>query len=231
MLIGGLVKSSLIDYPKKIAAVVFLQGCNFSCPYCHNPEIVNPVVFKPFSEEEFFSFLKNRINKLDGVVISGGEPTIHKDLYEFIKKIKDMGFLIKLDTNGTNPEILKKLIKDKMLDYIAMDIKAPFDEYETVTRRKVNTDNIKESLNIINRGFADYEFRTTVVKGLLTFDSFVKINDSFKEMKKIKRYYLQKFQKSKHLDESYENRTTFEDEEFLKLEKLFSDTVEFFMVR
>ena len=142
-----------------------------------------------------------------------------------------MGFLIKLDTNGTNPEILKKLIKDKMLDYIAMDIKAPFDEYETVTRRKVNTDNIKESLNIINRGFVDYEFRTTVVKGLLTFDSFVKINDSFKEMKKIKRYYLQKFQKSKHLDESYENRTTFEDEEFLKLEKLFSDTVEFFMVR
>ena len=142
-----------------------------------------------------------------------------------------MGFLIKLDTNGTNPFILKKLIKDKLVDYIAMDIKAPFDEYENVTRRKVNIDDIKESADIINKGNTDYEFRTTVVEGLLTFDSFVKINDVFKRMKKIKRYYLQKFQKSKHIDKTFIDKKTFSDDEFLKLEKLFKNTTEFFMVR
>ena len=142
-----------------------------------------------------------------------------------------MGFLIKLDTNGTNPFILKKLIEDKLVDYIAMDIKAPFDEYENVTRRKVNIDDIKESADIINKGNTDYEFRTTVVEGLLTFDSFVKINDVFKRMKKIKRYYLQKFQKSKHIDKTFIDKKTFSDDEFLKLEELFKNTTEFFMVR
>ena len=112
-----------------------------------------------------------------------------------------------------------------------MDIKAPFDEYENVTRRKVNIDDIKESADIINKGNTDYEFRTTVVEGLLTFDSFVKINDVFKRMKKIKRYYLQKFQKSKHIDKTFIDKKTFSDDEFLKLEKLFKNTTEFFMVR
>ena len=215
MLIGGLVKSSLIDYPKKIAAVVFLQGCNFSCPYCHNPEIVLCESENIIKEEEFFDFLKTRINKLDAVVISGGEPTIHKDLYDFIKKIKNMGFLIKLDTNGTNPFILKKLIEDKLVDYIAMDIKAPFDEYENVTRRKVNIDDIKESADIINRGNTDYEFRTTVLASQLSFEDFEQIG---KLINGAERYYLQKFEANTKInDECLRNEKSYKEEEFKRI--------------
>lgn len=231
MLIGGLQKSSLIDFRGKIAAVVFLQGCNFYCPYCHNPELVIPMLLHPLSKENLFSFLKTRINKLDGVVISGGEPTIHKDLPEFIREIKNMGFLIKLDTNGTNPIMLEKLINEKLVDYAAMDIKTSLDEYKKVVRREINISDILKSMKILAEGKIDYEFRTTVVKGLLTFDNFSKINDTFKTMPKIKRYYLQKFQKSKHIDEAFLNAETFEDDDFQKLKNLFKETVEFCMVR
>lgn len=235
MLIGGLQKSSLIDYRGNIAAIVFLQGCNFSCPYCHNPELVAPMLCNPISKNEITSFLKTRINKLDGVVITGGEATIHKDLPEFIKEIKQLGFLVKLDTNGTNPIMVDKLIQEKLIDYVAMDIKTNFGDYEKVTRRKINIDDVFKTAKMLAGGNVDYEFRTTVVDGLLTFDSFVKINDDFKKLlcgkDKIKRYYLQKFQKSKHLDESYINAKTFDDEVFEKLEEMFKETVEEVYVR
>lgn len=234
MLIGGFQKSSLIDFKGKIAAIVFLQGCNFSCPYCHNPELVIPMLAHPVFEDEIFAFLKTRINKLDGVVISGGEPTIHKGLDEFIKKIKDMGFAIKLDTNGTNPSVVQDLLDKKLLDYIAMDIKTSINHYKNVVRREVNLDNIKKTMELIVNSGIDYEFRTTVVKELMSFSDFEEINKMFKSLAKegkIKRYYLQKFQKSKHVDENFLNATTFEDDEFNKLEEMFKQTVDFVMVR
>ncbi len=231
MLIGGLIKTSLIDYPNKIAAVIFTTGCNLNCPYCHNPELVIPDIIHYISEDALFSFLKTRKDKLDGVVITGGEPTVHKDLIEFIKKIKDEGFSVKLDTNGTNPSVLKRLIGQKLVDYIAMDIKAPFDEYQNIVTKNVDIEKIKSSFDIIVNSEIDYEFRTTVVYSLLNYDSFVKINNMFKQKGRIKRYYLQRFQKSKHLDEKFLEARTFDETEFEKLKKLFEESTDFFMVR
>jgi len=128
MLLGGLQKTTLIDYMGKIAATVFLVGCNFRCPWCYSSELVLPEKIKnqpEISEKDFFEFLESRKGLLEGVVVCGGEPTINKDLPDFIKKIKKMGFLIKLDTNGSNPQMIKKLIDDELIDYVAMDIKAP----------------------------------------------------------------------------------------------------------
>ncbi|MCD8025200.1 MAG: anaerobic ribonucleoside-triphosphate reductase activating protein [Candidatus Gastranaerophilales bacterium] len=231
MLIGGLQKSSLIDYKGKIAAVVFLSGCNFSCPFCHNPELVIPPFSSYMEEYELFDFLKTRKQKLDGVVISGGEPTIHSSLPEFAKKIKDLGFCLKLDTNGTNPFMLEKMLDEKLLDYIAMDIKTAFDEYKTAVRLDIDIEKIKQSMRLLAAKAPDYEFRTTVVRGLHTFNSFGKINEEFKKVGKIKRYYLQKFQKSKHVDESYINAQTFGESELKELTALFYDSCDFVQVR
>ncbi|HPO83020.1 MAG TPA: anaerobic ribonucleoside-triphosphate reductase activating protein, partial [bacterium] len=125
MLIGGLHKLSLIDYPGKLSAVVFTRGCNFRCPYCHNPELIEDNGGDIIDEEEVFSFLDERKGKLDGVVMTGGEPTLQSDIAEFLEKVKRLGFFVKLDTNGSYPERIKELIDRKLLDYIAMDIKAP----------------------------------------------------------------------------------------------------------
>ena len=133
MQIAGLQKSSLLDYPSKIAAVVFTQGCNFRCPYCHNPNLISMVSCSEFMQEAvLFNFLRGRVGKIDSVVVSGGEPTLQKDLESFFSKIKEMGFLTKLDTNGTNPDVVKKLIDKGLSDYIAMDIKAPLEKYSAI---------------------------------------------------------------------------------------------------
>ncbi len=231
MLIGGITKSSLIDFPKKISAVVFLIGCNFNCPYCHNPELVISNIVEPIHTNTIYSFLKSRIGLLDAVVITGGEPTLHKDLPDFIKNIKDMGFLVKLDTNGSNPLMVEHLIKNKLIDYIAMDIKAPFDEYKNIVSKDINVENVKKTFEIVVQNKIDYEFRTTVVSNLLNYESFEKISEMFKQKGKIKKYYLQRFKKSKHLNAFYLNAKTFGDEEFERVSFLFKNTVEEFMVR
>lgn len=231
MLIGGINKSSLIDYPKKISAVVFLMGCNFNCPYCHNPELVISNIIEPIDINSIYSFLNSRKGLLDAVVITGGEPTLHKKLPEFIKNIKDMGYLIKLDTNGSNPLMVEELIENKLVNYIAMDIKAPFDEYRNIVSKEVNIENVQKTFKLLIQNKVDYEFRTTVVSNLLNYDSFVKINEIFKKEGKIKKYYLQRFKKSKHLNENYLNAKTLTDEEFEKVSLLFKNTVEEFMVR
>ena len=143
-IIGGIQKTSLIDFPGKIAAVVFTQGCNFRCGYCHNPSLAvsSPHWENRLSHKDILSFLQTRIGKLDGIVISGGEPTIQSGLYDFIKEIKNMGFLVKLDTNGTNPQVLERLINDNLLDYIAMDIKAPLEKYPQI----INIASLSEGL-------------------------------------------------------------------------------------
>lgn len=231
MQIGGITKSSLIDYPKKISAVIFLIGCNFNCPYCHNPELVISNIIEPIDINTIYSFLKKRKGLLDGVVITGGEPTLHKKLPEFIKNIKDMGYLIKLDTNGSNPNMVEELIENKLVDYVAMDIKAPFDEYNNIITKEINIENVKKTFKLLVQNKADYEFRTTVVSNLLNYESFVKINEIFKKEGKIKKYCLQRFKKSKHLNEFYLNAKTLTDEEFEKVSLLFKNTVEEFMVR
>ncbi|MDR1523118.1 MAG: anaerobic ribonucleoside-triphosphate reductase activating protein [Endomicrobium sp.] len=166
MKIAGLQKLSLIDYPKIPAAVIFTQGCNMRCPYCHNRQLVDPNLFENLlNEEEIFEFLNKRIGLLKGIVITGGEPTIQKDLVEFILKIKRLGFLVKLDTNGTNPNVLQELISKKLIDFIAMDIKADFAKYSTFFNGDLNL--IKLSVDIIKASGIIHLFRTTYDKDLL----------------------------------------------------------------
>ena len=205
----------MIDYPDKVACIVFTQGCNFRCPYCHNPELVKPEMFgESLNEEEFFDFLKERTGKLDAVSITGGEPTLQYDLIEFIKKIRDLGFLIKLDTNGTNPEMLKEIIDQKLVNYLAMDIKAPFSKYEEITRMPVNIEKIKQSVEMIKNSGLNYEFRTTLVKKLLSSEDIEQIG---RDIAGAKQYFLQKFVSTKTVDEKVLNEETYSEEELENL--------------
>lgn len=216
MLIGGLQKTSLIDFPKKIAAIVFTRGCNFRCPYCHNPELVSSG-YESLDENYVFDFLKTRTGKLDGVVVTGGEPCLQKNLVEFLRGIKKLGFQIKLDTNGSEFNTLEKIIGENLADYIAMDIKAPLEKYESVVRTNVNIQNIQKSINLIMSSGIDYEFRTTITKELLNVDDFFDIGEMIKGADK---YYLQKFLLSKVLDESFKSASSFNDEEFNECVKI-----------
>lgn len=208
MIIGGLQKTSLLDFPEKIAAIVFTMGCNFRCGYCHNPELINGEA----KIKEVFEFLKTRQGKLDGVVITGGEPCLQKDLPEFIKQVKELGFAVKLDTNGSFPEMLEKVLPD--LDYVAMDIKAPLEKYSQIVNVDVDTSKILKSIEVLKNGGVDYEFRTTVVKSQLSFEDFEKIGQLIQGAP---RYYLQRFEASKILDKSLENEKTYSTEEFERI--------------
>ena len=159
MKIAGFIKNSLIDYPDKICTTIFTAGCNMNCWYCHNYKLLSGEQKDYY--HEVLEFLKLRVGQIDAVTISGGEPTINKDLEAFIKEVKAFGYLIKLDTNGLNPQVLKNLIDKNMLDYVAMDIKAPFNKYENVIRTNINLEKIKESMSILKNSNINYEFRTT----------------------------------------------------------------------
>ena len=217
MRIGGFQKFSLIDYPGKICAIVFTQGCNFRCPYCHNPELVKPSLFgKTIPEEEIFSFLEKRKGKLDAVEITGGEPTLQKDLVDFIQRIKEIGYLVKLDTNGSNPEMLEIIINHGLVDYIAMDIKAPLEKYKEVIHSVINPEKIKRSIRTIMSSNIKYEFRTTVVKSQLSKEDIINIG---KLIEGAELYILQKFIPSKTLDPNFLNEKTYSDGEFKELKK------------
>ncbi|KQC11643.1 MAG: anaerobic ribonucleoside-triphosphate reductase activating protein [Candidatus Cloacimonas sp. SDB] len=201
MKIGALQKFSMIDYEGKLSAIVFTQGCNFRCPYCHNPELVKPEKYQtPVPMEIVFSFLENRIGLLDAVVITGGEPTLHRDLHVFIKRIKDLGFLVKLDTNGTNPDVLEHLVKNDLVDYLAMDIKAPLSKYSQVTRCAVDISKISRSIELIKTSGVEHEFRSTLVKNLLTEDEILDIGNL---LGKKTRYFLQNFVPAKTVNEKF----------------------------
>ena len=207
MLIGGLQKNTLIDYPGKVAATVFTLGCNFRCPFCYSSELVLPEKVKKqprISEDSFFAFLKKRRKLLDGIVICGGEPTAHKDLPEFIKKIKELGFLVKLDTNGYLPNVLEKLLQKKLLDYVAMDIKAPKEKYEKYSGVKINLLKIEKSIRLLNSSAKniDYEFRTTVAPGLKEKDIFKIVEwiiSSSDNLGEAPKYFLQEFSDKKEV--------------------------------
>ena len=206
MILGGFQKLTLLDYPGKIAATVFTVGCSFRCPFCHNPELVNlRLAHNEESEKAFFEFLEKRKGKLEGVCITGGEPTIQPDIVEFIQKIKKLGFLVKLDSNGTRPDVLKKLIDQKLVDYIAMDIKNKLEKYDVTTGSKVDKDRIRLSVNLIRNSRIPYEFRTTVVPGLHTEKDFLEIA---KWINGAEAYYLQEYrEEQKILDPNLKKKT------------------------
>ena len=228
MIIAGLQKTTLIDYPGKIACIIFLAGCNFRCPYCHNPELVENITTMLIEENVIFKFLKTRMGKLDGVVITVGEPTLQKDLKSFIARIKSLGFLVKLDTNGTNPKMLQELIDEKLIDYVAMDIKAPIDEYSKVVCAKVETAKIIKSIEILKVSDIDYEFRTTVVKSQLRVEDFESIG---KMIEGAQKYYLQKFVPTKILDKSFISQKTFTDSEFVEIVTVLKKYVKQVIIR
>ena len=212
MYLAGLQKTSLMDYPDRICSIVFVFGCNFHCGFCHNPELVKPELKPPqISEGDFFAFLEKRKNVLEAVTITGGEPMLYNDLPEFVEKIKKMEFLVKLDTNGVNPEMLDKLISDKLVDYIAMDIKAPLEKYDKITGAKVDVEKIKQSIKLIMESDIDYEFRSTILPVLHTKEDVINMA---KMIKGAKKYYLQKFvNQGKLLDERLAGENAFNDKE------------------
>jgi len=163
MKIGGLQKVSFIDFPGKIAAVVFTQGCPWRCQFCHNPALVKHECFeKSIPEEKIWEFVESRKKQLDGVVVSGGEPTLQPDLTGFLKRARELGFALKLDTNGVFPERLEPILKDKLVDYVAMDLKAQWEQYETVVGVSINIKDLKRSIELIRASGIPYEWRTTV---------------------------------------------------------------------
>lgn len=217
MNIAGVQKVTLLDYPGKVACEIFTQGCNFECPFCQNSSLIPITNTGEFSEEEIFEYLNLRKNILDGVVITGGEPTVQKDLKSFIKKIKDLGLLVKLDTNGGNPKVLQELIDEKLVDYVAMDIKNIFNKYNITAGKKVSLDNIKKSIEILKASKIDYEFRTTIIKEMHSLDDIVSICKLVGDAK----YYLQNFEDSENvIDHSLHG---FSREELLFIDKYLKD--------
>jgi pyruvate formate lyase activating enzyme len=226
MKIGGLQKVTLIDYPGKVACTVFLSGCNFRCPFCYSPELVLPEKIKKhpsIKERDFFDFLSEKKGLLDGCVICGGEPTIYgEELIDFCKKIKEMGFSIKLDTNGSNPDVLTKAIP--LIDYIAMDIKSPLDQRYKEFSIIDCLDRIKESIEIVKKSGIDYEFRTTITNH--SVDDILEIAEY---LSPAKRYYLQRFigEKENISGEKY----TLKEEDLKLIEKSIKNLFEVFKIR
>jgi pyruvate formate lyase activating enzyme len=216
MKIGGLQKISLIDYPGRISAIVFTQGCNFRCPYCHNPELVDPAQYGPIlSEEEVISFLEKRRGKLDAVTVTGGEPTLQPDLDRFLQEIKGMGYLTKIDTNGSNPDVLERLIRGRLVDYLAMDVKGPLKKYERIANVKVKTAKIRRSIELITASGIEHEFRTTVVRSQLDHEDLI----ATAELLKKGLYVLQSFVPAKSLDHEFLTEISYSPEEFADIQK------------
>lgn len=212
MKIGGIQKLSLGDYPGKLSAAVFTIGCNMRCGYCHNPELVLPERYADsLPIDALMEFFKSRVGKLEGVVISGGEPTIHEDLPEFIAQIKQLGFLVKLDSNGTNPGMVRQLIEDRLIDFVAMDIKGPLDKYSEIAARPINTKAIEETIHLlISSPEIGHEFRTTIVREQLLPEDFIGIGEL---LDGAQRFALQKFVPGNTIAPSFENSTSFNDTE------------------
>jgi pyruvate formate lyase activating enzyme len=191
MIFGGLQKFSLSDFPGMIAAILFTRGCGFRCPYCHNPELVDPARYAPvYPLGMVKKFLLSRKGRLQGVVLTGGEPTQQTDLPEFLSEVKDMGFAVKLDTNGTNPSMLRCLVADRLVDFIAMDVKAPLARYAETVRAPVETGYLLRSVEVILRSGLPHEFRTTFVESLLSVDDILEIA---RLVKGCQKYVLQRF--------------------------------------
>ena len=198
MEIHGFQKTTLLDFPGHVAATVFVGGCNFRCPFCHNGSLVlDPESHPPIAEEEVFAYLEKRRGVLEGVCITGGEPTLQKDLTAFVRKLKDLGYLVKLDTNGYRPEVLKELLAEELLDYVAMDVKASLANYDAATGISgLEQERILESIRLLKGCGIPYEFRTTVVKGIHGMEDIEEIG---RMLQGCKAYYLQGFRESDNM--------------------------------
>lgn len=201
MVIAGFVKNSFVDYPGKISCAIFTAGCNMDCWFCHNSHIINNCK-KVYNEDEILEFLSKRKDFIDAVVISGGEPTLQKDLIEFLTKIKQMGYLVKLDTNGTNSKVLRQVISENLVDYVAMDIKAPIQKYNLISSTNVNLEEIKTSIDVLLKSNIEYEFRTTFSPDITLDD----LEDICKLIKGAKNYYIQKYNMVEYNKKNMEQR-------------------------
>lgn len=182
---------SMVDYEGKIACTVFTGGCNFRCPFCHNALLVlGNVSNQTIDESEVLEYLKKRKGLVDGVVVSGGEPTLQQDLEDFIRKVKGLGYLVKLDTNGTHPEVVERLLSEKLLDYIAMDVKNSVKKYPLTVDKHLDISVIEKSIDLIKNSGVEYEFRTTLIREFHTEDDIAKIADMIEGAE---RYYMQKY--------------------------------------
>lgn len=200
MKIGSIKRTSLLDYPGKVSAIIGTQGCNMRCPWCHNFHLV-PYEFTRHSEiikeEDFFRFLDQRKNFLDGVVVTGGEPTIQSDLPELCKNVKKMGLAVKIDTNGTHPAVLNRLLKNGLVDYIAMDIKTDLNQYNQLVKERINVNELLKSIDIIMSSDKPYEFRTTCVSPFVTINNIDQIGILIKGAKS---FFLQKCNSTNNMD-------------------------------
>ncbi|MDY6104914.1 MAG: anaerobic ribonucleoside-triphosphate reductase activating protein [Acetatifactor sp.] len=225
MQILGLNKTTLLDYPEHVAATVFTGGCNFRCPFCHNMDLVLGEVEPALSTEDFFAFLEKRKGILDGVCITGGEPTLQKDLPDFIRGIRDKGYLVKLDTNGYRPKVLEELLRENLLDYVAMDIKSSVENYPRVTgMADLDVTGIQESVSLLKSAGIPYEFRTTVVKGLHRIDEFDEIG---RWLQGAEAYFLQAFRENEKVpDKSLSSFSEAEMREMKQLAERYIERVE-----
>jgi pyruvate formate lyase activating enzyme len=229
MNIGGLQKFSLIDYPGKICAIVFTQGCNFTCVYCHNPELVYPDLFGTcITESTVLKFLEKRRGRLDAVTVTGGEPLLQPEVVDFLFRLKSLGFLVKIDTNGSLPDVLSSLIHRRVVDYVAMDVKAPLDKYEALTHHSACRDSISESIRIIKESPLPYEFRTTVVRNFLTLNDILEIGNLIKGTH---RYVLQKYVPSRSPRAHPDCQGTFTDDQFLAAQHSLEPLVQSVLIR
>jgi len=229
MKIGGLQKVSLIDYPRRISAVLFTQGCNFRCPYCHNPELVAPDRYgETLSEKDILAFLDRRRGKLDAVTLSGGEPTLQPDLLSFAGRIREYGYLIKVDTNGSRPDVLEKLIAAGLVDYLAMDIKGPLEKYKCITNSDIQPETIKQSIELIMASGIQCEFRTTVVKSLFKDGDISRIAAL---VKTARLFVLQGFVPSKTLDRRFLEEAPFSREELDQLRQGIKKDIPHVLIR
>jgi pyruvate formate lyase activating enzyme len=228
MKIGGIQRFSSIDFPGNLAAVVFTVGCNLRCPFCHNPELVTGEA-NVLSEEYVLQFLSTRVRQLEGVVISGGEPTLQSDLSDFIEKIRALGFHIKLDTNGTRPDVLEYLIARKMLDFVAMDIKHVWARYAyAVGLRSIAIEKIQQSVALLMASDVDYEFRTTVIRDFHDPQDIVALSE---QIRGARRYAVQEFIPEKTLSKDFAQKLPFERKSLETLAPEISKNVERFEIR
>jgi pyruvate formate lyase activating enzyme len=227
MLIAGFEKNTLLDYPGKVASIIFTYGCNLRCPYCHNPELVIHPCQKEnlYSEDYILDYLKHREGLIDALVITGGEPTLQSDLIPFIKRVKELGILVKLDTNGILDDIVEDIIKQDIVDYWAMDIKYPteyFNEYG------LDSKSIEKSIEMIMNSGKEYEFRTTYVKGIHSIEDAKSIG---KMIKGAQNYYIQNFRKGKTIDPKLNESNSFTEKELEEIKKVISPYVKKVKIR
>jgi len=232
MVIGGLQKNSFIDFPGKISCVVFLSGCNFDCPYCHNPDLAKGCAAYPsrLNDNSILTFLESHKTFLDGVVISGGEPTLQKDLQDLCEKIKALGYPIKLDTNGSRPQVLQRLVEGGLVDYIAMDIKSDPRCYAPAIQKAYDPEPIFASIRILMESNVPYEFRTTCIKPFVDTQIIANI---LKIIKGSRLYALQQFRDTTVLNPRFfhENECRYSDQELSNLQAIASDWVQECIVR